>query len=496
MLLPVPNLLHQTSVPRTFDKLLTDTGHEALLLHAPSGVIHFASPSASAVLGMPAVQGKNLLDLLHPDDAEIVGIAFRDAVIRGAPFMPRTVRLGQRHMVLMTMPVKDMKGSVIELQTTVRDVSEYVALRDQIVVQDAVAAATSEMAKVGGWRLEVVTNELFWTAETRRIHEVPDDYDPTVESAIGFYALDYQQVIRDAVNMAIERAVRQDIELPLITYLGRHIWVRVSITPELLDGSVVRVYGAFQDITEHHLREAQLSTLVSELTKQRDQLEEFAYVISHHLRGPVGNIVSLLDVLGTDDREESSEDTIKHLKESSKLLLDTLEDLTNAIIVRHEDIPNLERLQIEEVVTSVAEGLGDMIRESGTKINTDVHLFPVIEYPRSYFETIIRQLITNSIRFAAPGRPPRIRITTSTDTNGQFLEISDNGLGIDLDKYGEKIFKIRTSFHRGSAGRGVGLFLVRTIVESMGGSVTVHSIIDKGTTFRINFAPKSTEGEI
>jgi signal transduction histidine kinase len=296
--------------------------------------------------------------------------------------------------------------------------------------------------------------------------------------------------------VAIEHAERQDVELPLITYSGRHIWVRVSVMPEVVDGSVVRIYGAFQDITEHHLREAQLSTLVGELTKQRDQLEEFAYVISHHLRGPVGNIVSLLDVLGTDETKESSADTIKHIRESSKLLLDTLEDLTNAIIVRHEDIPNLERLQIEDVVSTVADGLKDMIRESGSNITTNVESLPVIEYPRSYFETIIRQLITNSIRFAAPGRPPRIRITSSTDESGQFIEVSDNGLGIDLDKYGEKIFKIRTSFHRGSAGRGVGLFLVKTIVESMGGSVSVHSIIDKGTTFRINFASTSNEGEI
>ncbi len=481
------NILSQNTVPSTFDRLLTDTGQEALLLHAPSGVVHFASQSAPYVMGVSSVQGRNLIELLHPDDAGAVQIGFRDCVIRGAPFMPRTVRIGERSLVLMTMPVKDVKGAVVELQTTIRDVSEFVALRDQIIIQDAVATATSEMALVGGWRFELAKNELFWTAETRRILEVPHDFESTLESGIGFYAESHKQEVRDAIRKAIEDAERQDIEAPLLTYKGRHIWVKVSIMPEVVDGSVVRIYGAFQDITEHHQREIQLKSLVDELTKQRDQLEEYAYVISHHLRGPVGNIVSLLDELDTERSSDLSNETVKHLRDSSSLLLDTLEDLTHAIIVRHDGAPNYESLRIEDVVKTVAHGLDELITSSGANISVDVATLPTVEYPKTYLETILRQLITNSIRFAAPGRPPRIRITAISDGDGQHLEVSDNGLGIDLDKYKDKIFRIRTSFHRGSAGRGVGLFLIKTIVESMGGSISLLSTVDKGTTVKISF---------
>lgn len=476
------------NVPAIFDKLLTDSGHEALLLHAPNGAIHFASPSANEILGMEIVQGKNILEIIHEDDAVVVSKGFRNAVVRGMPFFPHTVRVGSRHLVVMTMPVKDRTGGVIELQTTLRDVTEFVVLRDQIQVQEAVAAATCELAKVGGWRLDVSSNDLYWSDEVRRIHEVPDDFVLTVESAIEFYDKKHRFLIEKSVNEAIERAIGADIEAPLTTYTGKHIWVRASVMPEVVDGVVVRVYGAFQDITELHQREEQLRLTVAELTKQRDQLEEYTYVISHHLRGPVGNIASLLDVLNDGKDGDESLDTIRHLRESSRMLLDTLEDLTHAIAVRQEEAPNIEVVPIKDVIDSVKHGLSEMILASDAKINVDLSAIESMNYPREYLETIVRQLISNAIRFAAPGRPPRIRIKSSVSEEGVILEFSDNGLGIDLDKYGDKIFRIRTSFHRGTTGRGVGLFLIKTIVESMGGTITVDSVIDKGTTFRIAFA--------
>lgn len=485
---------HHTGVQDTLDQLLTTTGQEALLLHDPSGVIHFASQAASQILGVSSVHGKNLLELIHSGDVIGVRVAFRDVVLRGTLVSPQTVRIGNRFVVLSTMPVKDIHGAVIELQSTVRDVTEFIAFRDQIVAQDAVSAAASEMAKVGGWRYEVATDELFWTDETLRILEVPPGFEPTLQSGIGFYAERHQPVVRHAIQTAIERAERQDIEAELITYAKRYIWVRVSIKPEVVHGTVVRIYGAFQDITEHHQREEQLRRLISELTKQRDQLEEFAYVISHHLRGPVSNIVSLLNDLDSEKNTDIPNETVKHLRASSNHLLDTLEDLTHAIIVRHDDSPNYESLEVELVIKSVTNALRDLISASGTNISIDVRSQPILEYPRAYLESILRQLLSNSIRFSAPGRPPRIRIRMTHDETGPILEFSDNGLGIDLEKYGNKIFRVRTSFHRGAAGRGVGLFMIKTIVESMGGSVTLTSMIDKGTTFTIAFTNANGAG--
>jgi len=484
---------YQAQLPESFDRLLTGTGYELLLLHSPSGLVHFASQSATTVLGEKNVQGINLLGLIEEHDAEIVRAGFRDAAIRGVAAAARTIRIGSRHFVIATYPIEDVTGGVNELQSTLRDVSEFVALRNQIHVQDSVAEFISELAKVGGWRLDVETKELYWSDEVRRIHEVPNDYIPTIEKAIEFYEGPARTTIVEAVRETLDSGVNRDLELPLRTYLGNHLWVRASIRPEVVDGTIVRIYGAFQDITDLHQREAQSKATTATLAREGKRLEEISYVISHHLRGPVGNIVGLLNIIDDEGGLDNSSETLCHLKESARQLHDTLEDLNHAILVQNTDVPNVESLNFTDLIAIVHDKLRDEIQAAGVKISVNTKGLENIVYQKEYLETIVRQLVTNSIHFAAPGRPPRIRILSGIESGGPFLQISDNGMGIDLDRYRGKMFRMQTTFHRGSVGRGVGLFLVKTIVESMGGTIHVSSILDQGTTFRIVFSPENSE---
>jgi len=380
----------------------------------------------------------------------------------------------------------DHKGGVVELQTTLRDVSEFVALRERIRTHESVTAAACEMARVGGWYFDADSDELYWSDEVRRIHEVPKSFVPTVNSAIQFYAPDQRHVIEAAVRAGLDEGRGTTIDLPLVTHAGRHIWVRASLMAETPGRPSRRIYGAFQDITDLHERERQLEDTVQTLSRKSDQLEEFAYVISHHLRGPVANIISLLEPVDTTSMDDDLRVTFEHLDDAARQLLDTFEDLTHVIAARHQDVPNLEHLWVSDVVESVTDELHHQLEQSGARISVETDAHPTLLYPRAYLETIVRQLITNAIRFAAPGRPPRIRIKTEQQDERVVLIVSDNGLGIDLDKYGSKIFRLRSTAHRGTASRGVGLYLVRSIVESMGGSISVSSRVDEGSTFTVD----------
>ncbi|MFH1496215.1 MAG: response regulator [Verrucomicrobiota bacterium] len=119
--------------------------------------------------------------------------------------------------------------------------------------------ATGRIAKVGGWSLELETNQLDWTEEIRRIHEVDANYAPNLDAAIGFYAPRVRPVLRAAVERAIAEGVAWDLELPLVTASGRAIWVRAQGEPVREDGRIVRLVGAFQEITERKLTEERLA---------------------------------------------------------------------------------------------------------------------------------------------------------------------------------------------------------------------------------------------
>ena len=108
----------------------------------------------------------------------------------------------------------------------------------------------TSVSGVGGWELCVRSNTLTWTEKTKEIHEVPDDFQPTVDFALFFYPPDSRDIISKAVSDAIEHGVSWDAELPFVTAKGRNIWVRAAGRPIVENGEVVRLVGAFQEVTE------------------------------------------------------------------------------------------------------------------------------------------------------------------------------------------------------------------------------------------------------
>jgi signal transduction histidine kinase/HAMP domain-containing protein/putative methionine-R-sulfoxide reductase with GAF domain len=117
---------------------------------------------------------------------------------------------------------------------------------------------TGEMARIGGWELDLVNLRLHWSAETCRIHEIDSLAAPPLDQAINFYAPEARAVLQAAVQAGIDQGTPWDLELPLITAKGRRIWVRAQGTTHMLNGQAVKLVGAFQDITERKLIEVAL----------------------------------------------------------------------------------------------------------------------------------------------------------------------------------------------------------------------------------------------
>jgi signal transduction histidine kinase len=227
--------------------------------------------------------------------------------------------------------------------------------------------------------------------------------------------------------------------------------------------------------------------LIDVLTKQNRQLDDFAYITSHNIRSSSGNISGLINLLKEDSPKEEYREILARLRQVADNLTLTLNELVNTLQVR-KDV-NIERQHIafEEVLNRVKQSLGaELIRTHGV-IEVDLSKAPTIDYPLVYLESIVHNLISNSLKYAHPTRPPRINVISGKSKDRVFLKISDNGLGIDLKKYGEKLFGFRKTFHEHPDAKGLGLFMTKAQIETLGGSVSVESEVDKGTTFTILF---------
>lgn len=249
---------------------------------------------------------------------------------------------------------------------------------------------------------------------------------------------------------------------------------------------VIGFLGIGTDITNEEMARSLQQELAIKLQNRNNQLLNFAHITSHNLRSPVSNLVTLLDLLEKAHTPEEKDILIVKFDTVIKRLAGTLNDLIEALRIQEDIYKEKENLIIANVFANVTEMLNVQIESTSTTIHTNF-VATEIRYPKVYLESILLNIISNAIKYRSPKRDPVIYIETKYDHEDVVMTIRDNGLGIDLKKHGSKVFGFNKTFHRHPEARGIGLFLTKTQIESMGGSIQIESELDIGTTFIINF---------
>jgi signal transduction histidine kinase len=254
------------------------------------------------------------------------------------------------------------------------------------------------------------------------------------------------------------------------------------------------------DITRRKEMELELIQKNTELEETRqslvnkvNQLEDLSHIIAHNLRGPAGNIKmlseALLDLLekkqkGITEPEGTftEEEATLLIHDSSMSLMESLSTLMQITEIKlNKEIP-CDNCDIPSIVNDLCNQLQGAILEKNATItrNFDVK---TVTYPRMYLESILYNLISNALKYARPDITPEIDITTTTVNNRIQLTVKDNGLGIDMEKYGARVFKLNQVFHHGFDSKGIGLYITKTMVETMGGLIELHSAPNQGSEF-------------
>jgi len=234
-------------------------------------------------------------------------------------------------------------------------------------------------------------------------------------------------------------------------------------------------------------QKSELQSLSQDLIKQNHELERFAYVASHDLRSPGVNLIALLQLYEESDEEDEKNNLMEIIKEVADNLIVKLDDLIEMLRSKHESYAVQEQLTFKQVYSQVVKNLSADIKKSNVVLNYDFSEAPSIKYPKTYLESILQNLIANAIKYRSQKRIPKISVKTYTINGKIFMEVKDNGLGIDLKKHGENIFGIYQTFHDSTSSKGVGLYITKAQVVAMGGNIEVESTPDVGTTFLISF---------
>jgi signal transduction histidine kinase/CHASE3 domain sensor protein len=232
--------------------------------------------------------------------------------------------------------------------------------------------------------------------------------------------------------------------------------------------------------------EIEVARKTQELLNNNQQLEQFAFASAHNLRAPVARILGLGNVLGyaRHDREEE-ELIIKNIIKSTVELDTTIKDLTTILDIRHNVTVSLSVIDFSDEMRIIKSNLANEIWQTDCTIIENFTNARSIVSVKVYIDSILFNLIGNAIKYRSTKRPLVITVETSLSREFVCLQVTDNGMGIDLEKHGHEIFSLYKRFHTHTEGKGLGLHLVKMQAEAAGGHVEVKSIPDEGSTFSV-----------
>ncbi|WP_421823588.1 PAS domain-containing protein [Flagellimonas oceanensis] len=591
---------------------------KATALLCKEGVLLDASCSWLEIFGLPPINKKQktqIFSLL----TEVENLSEKLQEGKSFNLQHKLTRNNEtRHLKSYFAPWFDEKENVIGTIVQTDDITSEIEKEEELNWLKNILETKVAVSKTGWWEYEIDTEKLTWCKETKRIHQVPDCYEPTAIEAIEFFKPGYSQ---NKVSMLFHKAMANhqsyDIKLTIVTLNGEERWVRITGKPFIKDGRVVKIFGTIKDIHNQELAEQRvkehqqlLTTLVDSLplnvyvkdlesrkilvnkgectylrkrpeeligktdfdlydrevaqisreediqvmkhltpiigkeavsnlngktthfltskipyfdlqgkvcgligmsldissmkkkqeelcglikitSMQNQKLISFAHIVSHNLRSHSANFSMLLGFLNSEKDPQERKRIIDMLTQASDNLLETLGNLNQVVDVNTKTSETKKSLNLRKNITGVLHNLSAFLENNHTQIINNVGENMEVKCVPAYLDSIILNLVSNAVKYKSPDRPPLITINAMKSKKGILLSISDNGLGIDLDKYGDKIFGMHKTFHNREDAKGFGLYLIKNQIEAMGGSITVQSEVDKGTTFNVYFNEES-----
>lgn len=245
------------------------------------------------------------------------------------------------------------------------------------------------------------------------------------------------------------------------------------------------IVGTHTDISDQKEKELELAKMLEILNTQNNKLLNFAHIVSHNLRTHSGNIKSLLDL----HKEEllSDFDTLSNIQIVSDELFSTIENLNDLVNIHTVKDKEIEHLNLNVYINKVLDVLHDSIKQKDIVVLNYIQSSATIDCLPAYLESILLNIVTNAIKYSDQKKVPKIIFTSDENDDFIILNIKDNGLGIDLNKYKDSIFGLYKTFHKNNDARGVGLYLTKNQIENMGGKIEVESTLHLGSTFKIYF---------
>ncbi|TWF41497.1 signal transduction histidine kinase [Chitinophaga polysaccharea] len=433
------------------------------------------------------VDYESALSFYTPEARESLETLVHQCMSTGKPFDAQLSIISARQQLKRVRSIGQpgyIDGKLVRMYGVVQDITEQVEIKDALSRNTELMRLFFDTIDMGYAAMERNGNLNFLNRKAEKMIGHPVAIGSNIfEEFPRLSGTVFSARLRECIQQQTSQSF--GIYFPVVDK-----WYDFLLTP-MQDGGI-SVF--MRDITDSRklqkeLRKAndQLSNLNKNLVNQNKQLEDFAHITSHNLRAPIANLKALMQMHNEAIAQHERDLYLGMVHEVIKKIDETLNDLVEVVQIRKDVNVEKEKLLFAERLQKVKDVLLVDIETSHIQITFDFDEEPMIEYPKVYLDSILQNFITNAIRYRSSERTPAVHLKTWKENDNIVLSVQDNGVGIDMERFGNKLFGFRKTFHKNKDAKGIGLFITKTQVEAMGGSIRAESHPGEGTKFIITF---------
>jgi PAS domain S-box-containing protein len=386
--------------------------------------------------------------------------------------------------------VKDKEGKPIRMIGAIQDVTKQKEEEQRLRLLETVITQTKDAVMITDIDTsnEVIPNIIFVNSAFTDMTGFKSE-EVIGKSPVMFFGPKSDILEFDKLKTAIQEYKECFVESISYKKNGEEFWINFSMIPVTnKDGEHSHWISIQRDVTEEKNKVKEREQLIRELTQNNKDLKQFSYITSHNLRAPLSNLTGLLNLVEDMPIEDPElKEIITGFTKSTHLLNETINDLVKVVIIKDNPSIQKEKVLIKEIFENVFNQLSFLIGMHKPILKIDLEEVTILNINKSYLESIFLNLLTNAIKYRSENRQLRVTISSKVVNDDLILTFKDNGIGIDLVRNKDKIFGLYQRFHNHPDSKGLGLYLVKSQVEAMGGNINVTSTVDKGTTFTIIF---------
>lgn len=437
-------------------------------------------------LSLEEIEGAEFMTFVHPEDRKTTAAAL-GRLDQNQPLIDFVTRYRSGSGEYRLLSWRADRGVDELVYFTAQDVTESQQLTETLEASNERLRQVAEIAGIGGWMVDLVNNTLFWDETTRRIHEVPEDYVPTLEAGVNFYEGQAAQDIGQAVQEGIDNQKSWDLVLPLITYTGRRIFVRASGRPLLDDGVVTRLTGTFQDVTESQEYAEQLERSRAAAESANEAKSRFLANMSHEIRTPLNGVLGMAQLLERTPLDDRQAYYLQTLRESGGALASLVDDVLDLARIEAGEVRLMkQRFDLQELVSTSRSAVAAQAAEKNLLLTSSVSaaLPATLDGDAVRLKQVLINLLGNAIKFTPSGRVSLD--LTLAPPNFMRITVTDTGPGVPdtiKDKIFERFTQADSSDTRQQGGAGLGLAICKDLVRLAGGRIGVTDAPDGGARF-------------